>query len=226
MRNTSHQWRALVRQRCSQLVIQLDGRRRWLPLQELLLASSSNAWWLRHRGRERRTGTGMRSPLECSRRREARPGRCGWRSTPTRQSCPCRHRQTCPWGPAPTRHRERGGWGEAKGAAVSAAAREAACPRDTGQQRLLSGMLAGAEPERAPASAPPTCAAQPKWHQLFGYSLAPSKQEASCGQPPLPQCRRAQHFSWKYFITAWGSRGRSSSRWGMDGRVLCAIAQS
>ncbi len=76
------------------------------------------------------------------------------------------------------------------------------------------------------ALAPPTCAAQPKWHQLFGYSLAPSKQEASCGQPPLPQCRRAQHLSRKYFITARGSRGRSSSRGGVEGRVLCALAQT
>jgi len=35
--------------------------------------------------------------------------------------------------------------------------------------------------------------AQPKWHQVSGYSRAPSKQAAHCGQPALPQCRRPPH---------------------------------
>ena len=38
-----------------------------------------------------------------------------------------------------------------------------------------------------------TWTAQPKSHQVSGYSLAPSKQGACAGQPALPQCMRAPH---------------------------------
>ena len=39
------------------------------------------------------------------------------------------------------------------------------------------------------------CTAQPKWHQVSGYSAAPLKQAAQRGQPALPQCMRAPHCS-------------------------------
>ena len=44
------------------------------------------------------------------------------------------------------------------------------------------------------------CTAQPKWHQVAGYSRAPSKQAPHCGQPALPQCSRAPH-SWRKMRT-------------------------
>lgn len=37
-----------------------------------------------------------------------------------------------------------------------------------------------------PATAPPTCTAQPKLHQVLEYSAAPSKQRACLVQPSLP----------------------------------------
>ena len=50
-----------------------------------------------------------------------------------------------------------------------------------------------------------TCTAQPNWHQVSGYSVAPSKQGAQRGHPAFPQCMRAPHCCRSTPITPWSA---------------------
>lgn len=67
-----------------------------------------------------------------------------------------------------------------------------------------------------------TWTAQPKSHQVSGYSLAPSKQGACAGQPALPQCMRAPHPRRSTSTTPCARQGQASMA---AAATLCASGQ-